>query len=145
MNREVHYIFSIQTQDYLKTAWEERKMGLPNDQNYSSKSGRCQRKYKERFLREEAAEQRAVLAICNTQEKMRSKGKQRIITTSCFLFQLSPQRSYSRFPLDQFDGNVRIFSEPDFPLLIWIKHSAQVEKKQLLCWTLYGVVHRFPN
>lgn len=22
MNREVHYIFSIQTQDYLKSAWE---------------------------------------------------------------------------------------------------------------------------
>lgn len=30
MNREVHYIFSIQTQDYLKSV-REAEMGLPND------------------------------------------------------------------------------------------------------------------
>lgn len=26
MNREVHYIFSIQTQDYLKSAWERERL-----------------------------------------------------------------------------------------------------------------------
>lgn len=31
MNHEVHYIFSIQTQDYLKSAWERKEMSLPND------------------------------------------------------------------------------------------------------------------